>query len=123
MFSAPAGLLGGKAPYLGCDPGSFGPGSWEEKPVSCARSQERTYVAGVFAKCGEGQGSGAGNSALSQQGPEQRSSKKESSCLLISTSQTNKPQGVEPTCYFVTKFVALKQLENCGAVREVIPFT
>ena len=32
----------------------------QEKPVSCACSQERSYVASIFASCsGEGQGSGA----------------------------------------------------------------
>lgn len=40
-----------------CDLGSPGQlAAGQEKPVSCARSQERSYVASIFASCsGEGQ--------------------------------------------------------------------
>lgn len=48
--------------FVRCDLGSPGQlaAAGQEKPVSCACSQERSYVASIFASSsGEGQGSGA----------------------------------------------------------------
>lgn len=53
---------------------------------------------------------GWAQAALSQQRP--KHSSPEGILLFIGQHQPHKPRRAEPTCYFVTKVVTLKQLEN-----------
>ena len=65
LSSFPGLLCQGRRPLVTCDPGSPGrpAAAGREKPVSRARSRERTYIASIFVDCrGEGQGSGARSS-------------------------------------------------------------
>ena len=110
--------------FVRCDLGSPGQlaAAGQEKPVSCACSQERSYVASIFASSsGEGQGSGAmypgsQRKLIPIQSVKARllvapckqtlvHHKKELPCLLVSMRQRNSQNRTKLLVIFVIKFV------------------